>query len=70
MRRRTFLELESLSCKTLDGFIEEAVQQDEPWAFFLLGKAAAYTDVAFVLEQITQYEAEELLARIEHYLSL
>lgn len=67
---RTYLELESLSCETLNSFIEEATQQDEPWAYFLLGKAAAYTDVAFVLEQISQYEAEELLARVEHYLSL
>lgn len=66
----TYLELDTLSSETLNGFIEEAIQQDETLGFFLLGKAAAYVDVAFVLELITQTEAEELLARIEHYLSL
>lgn len=65
-----YLELDALSNETLSGFIEEAIQQDETLGFFLLGKAAAYVDVAFVLELITQTEAEELLARIDHYLTL
>lgn len=65
-----YLELDTLSKETLSGFIEEAIQQDETLGFFLLGKAAAYADIAFVLELITQTEAEELLARIDYYLTL
>lgn len=67
---QTYLELDALSSETLNGFIKEAIQQNETLGFFLLGKAAAYVDVAFVLELITQTEAEELLARIDHYLTL
>ena len=61
------LELDVVSYDVLGGFIEEAAHQDRATAPFLLGKAAAYIDVAFVLELITQAEAEELLLCIQVY---
>lgn len=63
----TYLELNDLSYNVLGGFIEDAAHQDGDSVPFLLGKAAAYTDVAFVLELITQAEAEELLFCIQIY---
>lgn len=64
---KQYLELNDLSYDVLGGFIEEAAHQDKRSMLFLLGKAAAYTDVAFVLELITQAEAEELLFCIQIY---
>lgn len=64
---KQYLELNSLSYDVLGGFIEDAAHQDGDSAPFLLGKAAAYTDIAFVLELITQAEAEELLLCIQIY---
>lgn len=61
------LELNSLSYDILGDFIEDAAHQDRSSVSFLLGKAAAYIDVAFVLELITQAEAEELLLCIQVY---
>ena len=65
---KQYLELNSLSYDVLGGFIEDAAHQDKRSAPFLLGKAAAYTDVAFVLDLITRAEAEELLLCIQVYL--
>lgn len=65
---KQYLELNSLSYDVLGGFIEDAAHQDGDSAPFLLGKAAAYIDVAFVLELITRAEAEELLLCIQVYL--
>ena len=59
---KQYLELNDLSYDVLGGFIEEAAHQDRATAPFLLGKAAAY-----VLELITQAEAEELLLCIQVY---
>ncbi len=64
---KQYLELNDLSYDVLGGFIEEAAHQDRATAPFLLGKAAAYIDVAFILELITQAEAEELLLCIQIY---
>lgn len=67
---KQYLELNDLSYDVLGGFIEEAARQDSDSVLFLLGKAAAYIDVAFVLELITQAEAEELLLCIQVYQGL
>lgn len=67
---KQYLELNDLSYDVLGGFIEEAAGQDGDSVPFLLGKVAAYIDVAFVLELITQAEAEELLLCIQVYLGL
>lgn len=64
---KQYLELNDLSYDVLGGFIEEAAHQDRATAPFLLGKAAAYIDVAFVLDLITRAEAEELLLCIQIY---
>lgn len=61
------LELNNLSYDTLGSFIEEAAHQDGRSTPFFLGKAAAYIDIAFVLEFITRAEAEELLLCIQVY---
>lgn len=67
---KQYLELNDLSYDVLGGFIEEVACQDSDSVPFLLGKAAAYIDVAFVLELITQAEAEELLLCIQVYQSM
>lgn len=64
---KRYLELNDLSYDVLGDFIENAVHQDSISVPFLLGKAAAYIDVAFVLELITQAEAEELQFCIQVY---
>lgn len=64
---KKYLELDDLSYDVLGGFIEEAAHQDG-WSMpFFLGKAAAYIDMAFVLELITRVEAEELQLCIQVY---
>lgn len=64
---KQYIELNDLSYDVLGGFIEDAAHQDGDSAPFFLGKAAAYIDVAFVLELITRAEAEELLLCIQVY---
>ena len=64
---KQYLELNDLSYDVLGGFIEEAAHQDKRSTPFLLGKAAAYIDMAFVLDLITRAEAEELLLCIQIY---
>ncbi len=49
----------------LGDFIQAAAY--EPDAAFLLGKAAAYVDMAFVLDLIPRAEAEELLLCVQVY---
>ena len=51
---KQYLELNDLSYDVLGGFIENAAHQDRVTAPFLLGKAAAYTDMVFVLGLITR----------------
>ena len=65
---KQYLELDTLSYNVLGNFIESAVLESRESALFLLGKAAAYIDMAFVLELITQAEAEELLFCVRLYL--
>ena len=62
-----YLELNDLSYDVLGRFIEDAAHPDSGSVPFLLGKAAAYVDVAFVLELITHAEVEELLFCIQVY---
>ena len=57
---KQYLELNDLSYDILGGFIEDAAHQDGDSVPFLLGKATAYIDIAFVLELITRAKAEEL----------
>lgn len=64
---KQYLELNDLSYDVLGGFIEEAAHQDGRSMPFLLGKAAGYIDMAFVLDLITRAEAEELLLCIQVY---
>ena len=64
---KQYLELNDLSYDVLGGFIEETAHQDRVTAPFLLGKAAAYIDIAFVLDLITRAEAKELLLCIRVY---
>ena len=64
---KQYLKLNDLSYGVLGGFIEEAAHQDRSSAPFFLGKAAAYIDMAFVLDLITRAEAEELLLCIQVY---
>lgn len=64
---KQYLELNDLSYDVLGRFIEEAAHQGGNSTSFLLGKAAAYTDMAFVLDLITRAEAEELLLCIRVY---
>ena len=64
---KQYLELNDLSYDVLGGFIEEAAHQDGRSTPFFLGKAAAYIDIAFVLDLITRAEAEELLLCIQVY---
>lgn len=62
---KQYLELDALTYDSLGEFIQSAAYEED--AFFLLGKAAAYIDVAFALEQIIQAEAKELLFCIQLY---
>lgn len=64
---KRYLELNELSYDVLGDFIENAAHQNGGSAPFLLGKAAGYIDMAFVLELITRAEAEELLLCIQVY---
>ena len=64
---KQYLELNDLSYDALGRFIEEAAHQGGNSTSFLLGKAAAYADMAFILDLITHVEAEELLLCIRVY---
>jgi len=62
---KSYLELDALTYDGLGDFIQSAAHEAD--ALFLLGKAAAYVDVAYVLELIARSEAEELLLCVQIY---
>ena len=64
---KQYIELNALPYDIRGGFAHQAARQDGDSVPFLLGKAAAYIDIAFVLELITRAEAEELLLCIQVY---
>ncbi len=59
---KPYLEMDALTYDGLGDFIQGAAYDP-----FLLGKAAAYVDMAFLLDLITQAEAGELLLCIQVY---
>lgn len=61
---KTFLELDELTYDGIGGFIEEAAHRGGDSSYFL-GKAAAYTDIAYSLGQISEQEALELFFCVE-----
>ncbi len=65
---KPYLDLDALTYDGLGDFIQAAAY--EPDAVFLLGKAAAYVDMAFVLDLIPRAEAEELLLCVQVYRSM
>ncbi len=65
---RPYLDLDALTYDGLGDFIQSAAS--EPDAPFLLGKAAAYVDMAYALDLISQAVAEELLLCVQVYRSV
>jgi len=62
---KQYLELDALTYDGLGDFIQSAAYEAD--ASFLLGKAAAYVDMAFALDLISRAEAEELLLCVQVY---
>ncbi len=62
---KPYLDLDAFTYDGLGDFIQSAAYEAD--ASFLLGKAAAYVDMALVLELITQAEAQELLLCVQVY---
>lgn len=54
------LSLESLTYDGIGNFITSAVEKSETAPLYLLGKAAAYVDIAAALDCISRLEALEL----------
>lgn len=54
------LSIENLSYDGIGDFISNAVESSEAAPLYLLGKAAAYVDVAAVLGSVSRLEALEL----------
>lgn len=54
------LTLESLTYDGIGAFITSAVEKSETAPLYLLGKAAAYVDIALVLGRISRPVASEL----------
>lgn len=65
-----YLEFSDLNYNSISDFIEDSVSEDGISSFYLLGKAAAYTDVAYSLDFLTFSEAKELHACIAVYAGL
>lgn len=64
---KSYLEFMELTDFSISLFIEEAAHQKEIPPIFLLGKAAGYVDMAYILGRITELQAKELLACIGVY---
>ncbi len=62
---KPYLDLDAFTYDGLGDFIQSAAYEAD--ASFLLGKAAAYVDVAFALDLIPRAEAEELLLCVQVY---
>ncbi|WP_295763434.1 hypothetical protein [uncultured Oscillibacter sp.] len=54
------LYFEDLSYDGIGDFIASAVEKSESAPLYLLGKAAAYVDIAAILGRVTRLEAMEL----------
>lgn len=54
------LYFENLSYDGIGDFIAAAVEKTESVPLYLLGKAAAYVDIAAILGRVTRLEAMEL----------
>jgi hypothetical protein len=54
------LNLESLTYDGIGDFISSAVEKSETTPLYLLGKAAAYVDIALALGRISHMVASEL----------
>lgn len=61
------LSLENLSYDGIGNFIASAVEKAETSLLYLLGKAAAYVDIALALGRISRLEAVELRTIIAVY---
>ena len=64
---REYLEFHELTYDGIGDYIEEASRQDAISPLYLFGKAAAYVDMAYVLENLTRAEALELRTCIAVY---
>lgn len=64
---KSYLEVSSFSYDTIGDFIEGALKQAVYDPLFLLGKAAAYVDVAYALDFLTKAQALELRTCIAVY---
>lgn len=64
---REYLEFHELTYDGIGDFIEGADQQDAISPLYLLGKAAAYVDMAYALDRLTRAEALELRTCIAVY---
>jgi len=62
---KSYLDLDALTYDGLCNFIQAAACDSD--TVFLLGKAAAYVDMAFVLDLIPRAEAEELMLFVQEY---
>lgn len=61
------LYFENLSYDGIGDFVAAAVEKSDSTPLYLLGKAAAYVDVAVTLGRITRLEATELRTMIAVY---
>lgn len=59
-----WLHIESLTYDGIGDFITSAVETSEGVPLFLLGRAAAYIDIAAALGRVTRLEAMELRTMI------
>ena len=68
---KSYIDFSELSAKEIRRFVSEIIEMDPEFSvvdpLFLLGKAAAYTDVAAALEIIKMPEAASLLSDILGY---
>ena len=62
---KRYLELDALTYDGLGEFLQSAAHEAD--APFLLGKAAAYIEVAFALDCLSFSEAQELLVCVQLY---
>lgn len=62
-----WLHIESLTYDGIGDFITSAVEMSEGAPLFLLGRAAAYIDVAAALGRVTRLEAMELRTIVAMY---
>lgn len=64
---KQYLEFDALTYDGIGDYIEKAARQDETAVLYLLGKAAAYVDIAYALEMLPKARARELHTCIAVY---